>query len=183
MRSIVVYESMYGNTRHVAEAVARGLGSQNDVEVVPVTGAAALDPGDYDLVVVGGPTHLHGMSGESSRRGAQQAAEMSAGHLAMEPDAASEGVREWMQALSGIPGRAAAFDTRVDGAPLLTGRASRGIYRHLHRAGFTMVAPPESFLVTRKETVLEPGEETRAQAWGEHLAALAWHIRGEGSTS
>lgn len=173
MHAIVVYESMYGNTRHVAEAVARGLGAFDDVKVVPVSAAAAVDPGDYSLVVVGGPTHVHGMSRESTRHGAEAAAESSAGHLVMESDAASEGVREWLQRLSGMPGRAAAFDTRFDGVPLLTGRASKGIDRHLRRAGFTMIAPPESFLVTGKDTILLPGEENRAQTWGENLAARA----------
>ncbi|RAN76685.1 flavodoxin [Bacillus sp. SRB_336] len=171
MHAIVVYESMYGNTRHVAEAVARGLGGPEEVQVVPVLEAAGVDPGDYDLVVVGGPTHLHGMSRESTRRAAEEAAEASSGHLVMEPDAAGEGVREWITALSGSPGRAAAFDTRVEGASLLTGRASKGIDRHLRGAGFTIVAPPESFLVTGKDTHLRPGEETRAHAWGESLAA------------
>lgn len=171
MRAIVVYESMFGNTRHVAEAVARGLGKPEDVQVVPVSDAAALNPGDYDLVVVGGPTHVHGMSRDSTRRVAEEAAESSQGHLVIETDAAGEGVREWMNALSGVPGRAAAFDTRVDGAALLTGRASKKIDRHLRSAGFTMLVPPESFLVTGKEPWLMPGEETRAQAWGEFLAA------------
>ncbi|NVM94238.1 flavodoxin family protein [Arthrobacter wenxiniae] len=172
MRAIVVYESMYGNTRHVAEAVARGLGNGEEVQVLPVLDAAAVDPGDYDLVVVGGPTHMHGMSRESTRHAAAEAADSSAGHLVMEPDAASEGVREWINALAGIPGRAAAFDTRIDAAALLTGRASRGIDRHLRSAGFTMLAPPESFLVGSKDTHLLPGEETRARAWGESLAAM-----------
>lgn len=173
MKAIVVYESMYGNTRHVAEAVARGLGEAGTVEVLTVLDAAAVDPGDYDLVVVGGPTHIHGMSTESTRHVAQEAAESSSGHLVMEADAAVEGVREWIQTYSGIPGTAAAFDTRFDGAHLLTGRASKRIDKHLRHAGFTMLASPESFLVTGKETHLLPGEETRAQAWGEFLAARA----------
>ncbi|MDX5309965.1 MAG: flavodoxin domain-containing protein, partial [Rhodococcus sp. (in: high G+C Gram-positive bacteria)] len=58
MRALVVYESMFGNTRHVAEAVARGLGSA--VRTVPVTQAHEENLSDYDLVVVGGPTHAHG---------------------------------------------------------------------------------------------------------------------------
>lgn len=173
MHAMVVYESMYGNTRHVAEAVARGLGGLGAVQVVPVSEAAALDAGDYDLVVVGGPTHVHGMSRESTRHAAEEASDRSAGHLVVEHDAASVGIREWITSLSGIPGRAATFDTRMDGPALLTGRASKGIERQLRSAGFTMLAPPESFLVTGKETILLAGEQTRAQAWGESLAILA----------
>lgn len=173
MRALVVYESMFGNTRHVAEAVARGLSEGGSVKVLPVVEASAVDPGDYDLLVIGGPTHVHGMSRESTRQSAQDSAEKSHGRLTMEPDGAVVGVRDWIDSFSGIPGRAAAFDTRFDAAPLLTGRASKWIDRHLRSSGFTMLASPESFLVTGKETRLLPGEETRAQAWGKLLATRA----------
>ncbi len=177
MRALVVYESMFGNTRHVAEAVARGLSEGGSVRVLPVVEAAAVDPGDYDLVVIGGPTHVHGMSRETTRQSAQESAENSHGRLTMEPDGAVVGVRDWIDSFSGIPGRAAAFDTRFDAAPLLTGRASKRIDKHLRSSGFTMLAAPESFLVTAKETRLLPGEEARAQAWGELLATRASEAR------
>ena len=35
--------------------------------------------------------------------------------------------------------------------------------------GCPLLAPPESFLVS-KENVLLPGEEERAEVWGSHLA-------------
>jgi flavodoxin len=34
MKAIVVYESMFGNTRTIAEAIARGLGGSLEVTVV-----------------------------------------------------------------------------------------------------------------------------------------------------
>jgi flavodoxin len=55
MSSLVVYESMWGNTKTVAEAVAEGIG--RDVAVVHVADAPVLVPSDVDLLVVGGPTH------------------------------------------------------------------------------------------------------------------------------
>jgi hypothetical protein len=170
MHAIVVYESMYGNTRHVAEAIGRGLDVSGTVRVVPISMAEHIDPSDYDLVVIGGPTHVHGMSRESTRQAAQDAATASGGDLAIEPDATSEGVREWLGSLSTTSARAAAFDTRLDAVPLLTGRASKGIAKLLRSGGFTLVAEPESFLVD-KDTRLLAGEEERAQAWGESLAA------------
>ena len=39
MHALVVYESMYGNTRRIAEAIARGLRSAYTVQVISVTGA------------------------------------------------------------------------------------------------------------------------------------------------
>jgi hypothetical protein len=168
MRAIVVYESMYGNTRHIAEAIARGIDDSGNVRVVPVSGAEAVSLADFDLVVVGGPTHVHGMSRASTRHAADDAATASVGDLVMEPDATSEGVREWLAALPGMTGRAAAFDTRLDAAPLLTGRASKGIAKMLRSAGFELAAQPESFLVD-KDTHLLAGEEQRAQVWGAGL--------------
>ncbi len=171
MHAIVIYESMYGNTRHVAEAIARGIDVSETVRVIPVSMAAAVNLADFDLVVVGGPTHVHGMSRESTRHAADDASMASGGGLAMEPDSTSEGVREWLASLSAGTGRAAAFDTRFDGVPLLTGRASRGIAKMLRAAGFELVAEPESFLVD-KATHLLAGEEQRAEAWGAGLTAM-----------
>lgn len=168
MHAIVVYESMYGNTRHVAEAIARGIDVSGTVRVIPVSLAGAVKLAEFDLVVVGGPTHVHGMSRESTRHAAADVAIASGGDLAMEPDSASEGVRDWLASLSGVTGRAAAFDTRFDAAPLLTGRASKGIAKMLRTAGFQLLAQPESFLVD-KATHLLAGEEQRAQAWGTSL--------------
>ena len=74
MRAVVVYESMYGNTHHVAEAIGTGLSEGYDVAVVPVSEADPAVLNGADLVVVGGPTHLHGMSRPSSRKGAATAA-------------------------------------------------------------------------------------------------------------
>ena len=170
MHAIVVYESMYGNTRHVAEAIARGIDVSGTVRVVPVSMAEAVSLADFDLIVVGGPTHVHGMSRASTRHSADDAATASGGDLVMEPDSTSEGVREWLATLSGTTGRAAAFDTRLDAAPLLTGRASKGIAKMLRAAGFELITQPESFLVG-KDTHLLAGEEQRAEAWGAHLAA------------
>jgi Flavodoxin domain len=171
MHALVVYESMYGNTRHVAEAIARGIDDSGTVRVVPVSLAEAQTLADFDLVVVGGPTHVHGMSRASTRQAAGDAATASAGDLVMETDSTSEGVREWLASLSRMTGRAAAFDTRLDAAPLLTGRASKGIAKMLRAAGLELVLEPESFLVD-KDTHLLAGEEQRARAWGARLAAM-----------
>ena len=62
MRAVIVYESMFGSTRKVAEAIAEGLADCAEVSVVPVTSADARILDGADLVVVGGPTHTHGMS-------------------------------------------------------------------------------------------------------------------------
>jgi hypothetical protein len=169
MRAVVVYESMYGNTHTVAEAIAKGLEMAGPVVVVPVgeAGRAVLE--GADLVVIGGPTHAHGMTRASTRQAAVEAAGKPGSGLVLEPEAPGEGVREWMASLGEMEGNAAVFDTRVNWPAALSGRASRGIAKELRRHGFTLVAEPESFLVT-KENALLPDEEERARAWGARLA-------------
>lgn len=167
MRAVVVYESMFGNTHEVAERIAEGLGGE--VAVLSVGEAIGTILHDVDLLVVGGPTHVHGMSRPTSRHSASQQAESDDG-LALEPDADGLGLREWFDGLPANSGLAAAFDTRVDAAAILTGRASKGIAKRLERHGFDVVAARESFLVD-KESRLVAGERERAVAWGRQLAA------------
>jgi menaquinone-dependent protoporphyrinogen IX oxidase len=75
MRALIVYESMYGNTHWIAEAIARVLRSAYAVQVVAVGGARYEHVGRYDLIVVGGPTHAHGMSRPDTREAAISAPE------------------------------------------------------------------------------------------------------------
>lgn len=167
MRALIVYESMYGNTRLVAEAIGRGL-APAEVILVPTAQAAGVDLSQVDLLVVGGPTHVHGMSRPSTRQGAIGAAVTPQRTLHLEADAAGTGVREWLAALGGLACRAAAFDTREQGLILLTGHAAKTIGKHLLDAGADLVADAMSFLVT-KSTALVPGEVRRAEAWGAML--------------
>jgi Flavodoxin len=174
MQAVVVYESMFGNTRQIADAIGMGLVDGCIVSVVPVPQASPDQIKDADLVVVGGPTHVHGMTRASTRQGAAKMAEEAGSGVVLEPDALAEGLRDWLDELgkSKVHAKAAAFDTRMPGPAALTGRASKGISRALRHRGYELVADPESFIVT-KENTLEPGEEERARIWGAQLAALA----------
>src|SRR5215470_18277358 len=119
MRAVVVYESMYGNTHLVADAIGKGLGTACDVSVVPVAQMNPEVPAGTDLVVVGGPTHVHGMSRAATRKAAVEAADKPASPLTVEPDAAGPGLREWFASLGRYPVKAAAFDTRMHGPATL----------------------------------------------------------------
>jgi hypothetical protein len=170
MRAVVVYESMYGNTHLVADAIAAGLRPAFDVSVVPVSEVSPAVLADADLVVVGGPTHAHGMSWAATRKAAVEAANKPVTPLKVEPDALGPGLRDWFDSLGRYSVKAAAFDTRMHGPAALTGRASKAVTRSLRAHGFDVVAEPESFLVT-KQDLLEPQESTRAREWGTMLAA------------
>ena len=69
VHALVVYESMFGNTAAIARAIADGLCSRLDVEIVEVS-KAPTRLGEIDLVVAGGPTHVFGLSRPSTRRSA-----------------------------------------------------------------------------------------------------------------
>ena len=173
MHAVVVYESIYGNTKGIAEAIADGLrhGDEAEVEVL-VDRVAARGLEGVDLLVVGGPTHMHGMTSSMSRKMAVKAAEDEG--LEVEPGAAEGlGLRSWLRDQAGDGTRAAAFDTRADASPTLTGMAARRDRRRLRRRGFETVSEPESFLVEESEGPLAFGELDRARRWGEALAAKA----------
>jgi hypothetical protein len=55
MRALVIYESMYGNTHQIAEAIAEGMDLPDDVAVLPVSEATQTMLDQVDLIVVGGP--------------------------------------------------------------------------------------------------------------------------------
>lgn len=165
MRALVVYESMYGNTAAVGEVVAASLRSQGlDADARAVTGVESAAAEGVDLLVVGGPTHVHGMSRAATRRTAASDERNDYPDPTVEP-----GLREWIAGLPPGSGRpAAAFDTRIDKPTILTGSAARGIGRRLQGRGFELVVGPESFLVSAENSLLD-GEVDRAATWATEL--------------
>ena len=103
---------------------------------------------------------------------AAQAAAKYGSELRMDPDADGPGMQDWLKELGHRDGLAAAFDTRVNGIALLTGRASHPIARLLKRHGYRLVAAPEGFLVCSHGTLLD-GEASWARRWGMTIAAAS----------
>lgn len=170
MHAVVVYESMYGNTHAVASAIAEGLRASCEVDVVPVSQA---EPGvleGADLLVVGGPTHVHGLSRPTSRKAAQDAGHRPGGPP-LDPAAQGPGLREWLDGLEGEGVACAVFDTRLRGIAAFTGSAGHGIKRRLQRHGYRPVTAAQSFTVD-KDNHLVPGELQRAAQWGRRLGSL-----------
>jgi hypothetical protein len=162
MRSLVVYESWFGNTRRLAEEIAAALRFEGQVDLITVDEPLpSLE--DVDLLVVGAPTHVHGLSSKRSRQGALD--QRGDGEVGI-------GVRGWIEALpNGACGpRVAAFDTRANKPVLLVGSAARGVSRRLRERGYTLAAEPQSFFVQGTPGPLEDGELARASEWGTTLA-------------
>jgi hypothetical protein len=174
MRALVIYESMYGNTHTVADAIAEGLRERGEATVVPVKDVSTELVEAADVLVVGSPTHVHGMTRPQTRAAAVEAAEKPGADVELdaELDTHAPGLREWFDTLGPIPKAAAAFDTRIDMPVVITGRASKGIAHRLRRHGAKLLDEPTSFFVT-KDNHLEAGEAANAREWGRRLGAAA----------
>jgi hypothetical protein len=161
MKSLVFYESSFGNTRQIAQEIADSLAEAGDVEVFSVDDEA---PGlaHVDLLVVGAPTHVHGLSSKRSRESAlEQGAHGESGI----------GVRGWIDQLPLCGGpRVAVFDTRAHKPELLVGSAAHGIAKRLQKHGYRLAVEPKSFFVSGTPGPLEDGELARAAEWGRALA-------------
>ncbi|HKE68734.1 MAG TPA: flavodoxin domain-containing protein [Nocardioidaceae bacterium] len=163
MRALIVYESMFGNTRNVAEAIAEGLADHVATDIVEVGVAPAQPPADVDLLVLGGPTHAMGLTRPKTRA---DAATKTSEPLVSRGD----GVREWLAALpqADQDRAAAAFDTRID-ARWMPGSAAHGIAKRLRRHGYRLVAPAQSYYVDDMTGPLKADELERARRWGSRL--------------
>jgi hypothetical protein len=168
VKALVIYESMFGNTREIAEAIAGGIGESAHVQLVSTVEALDALTENPDLVVMGGPTHGHGMSRVSTRKAAIADNDKPGSELHLEPHAHGPGIRDLFESIKTLDALAAAFDTRMTMPASLSGRAAKGIARELRRRGARVVTAPESFLVT-KETRLVAGETDRARSWGAQL--------------
>jgi flavodoxin len=152
MHTVIVFDSEYGDTREIAEAVAADLRTVGPLDIARVrTRAAASLPADVDLLIVGSPTHMRRLSTK---------------------------MRDYLDHLPGnslVGVEAAAFDTRAHGWRLQTGAASAGIARQLKKYGAHLVVGPESFQVTAKEGPLADGEVEHAHTWAQEILAAMQH--------
>jgi len=162
MNALVVYESLYGNTKRIAEAIADGLARECDITITEV-GVAPDVPSDVDLLVVGGPTHQFGLSRKSSRQ--QGADDHDEPVISLDV-----GIREWIEGQPRVSnGAAATFDTSIR-KPNLPGSAARGAAKRLKKKGYRLVVPGELFLVEGGKGPITDGETDRATKWGQEVA-------------
>ena len=190
----VVYESMFGNTRKVAQAISDGVREAHPdahVECVAVGRASAELIRSTNLLIVGGPTHLRRMTTDFSRKRhisrEKKAQAKGEPPRELEPEAEGPGLREWFYYLM-WPAKgwrhAAAFDTRVGSVLVPPGGACHGIARKLGGHGYELVTNPPIWargprhvLVTNREGFilddaygqLHTGEIERAKEWGAQL--------------
>jgi flavodoxin len=143
MKSLVVYDSVQGNTERIARSIAAGLGTGAKALRVGAANAGALQ--DVNLLVVGSPT-LGGRPTPAIQAFVAQAAAA--------PRTA----------------KVAAFDTRLSMKfAKIFGYAAGRIADQLTAAGSTLQSPPEGFIVKGRSGPLAEGETARAEQWGKSL--------------
>src|SRR3954468_3156234 len=134
-RTTVVYESMFGETRRIAEAIALGLSeaaTPDDVVALRRVGEVAPeDVASADLLVVGGPTHAHSMSRPNSRVEAEKWSQDPRLARTLEPGATGSGIRGFLRDLPATSATFVTFDTRADAPEIFTGSAARAIAKRL----------------------------------------------------
>jgi hypothetical protein len=170
VRALVVYESQFGNTHCVADAIGRGLADTVEVDVVSVHTAPRLE--GVDLLVVGGPTHVRTLSSARTRAEAPRWPGGIRRSLRLDSEAGGIGIREWLDALPRFTAMAASFDTRMDIPRILSGAAAGHIDHRLAGQGLRPIVAPMSFLVDVHND-LERTELDRARAWGALLGYTA----------
>jgi flavodoxin len=166
MKAIVVYESHWGNTAAVANAIAEGIGSGTRVMSTSQADATALQ--SADLLVVGAPVIGFRLSTPEALEGMR-----TKGGKKNPPDISHPPVRTWLESLppadaAGTAGpAAAAFDTRVRGP---FGSAAPAILEGLEKAGYRPITKAAGFLVRGSQGPMRDGELERAREWGAELA-------------
>ena len=144
MKALVIYDSLYGNTKTIAQAIGDAL--PGEVEVLHVDDVNVPSLASYGLLIAGAPTH-----------GARPSPDMR-GFLDQIQAPALEGVN------------VAGFDTRLTNRLILFfGTAAPKIVTALKKKGGTLVGTPEGFFVTGGEGPLKEGEIARAAAWAKGL--------------
>jgi hypothetical protein len=167
MRTLIVYESMFGTNRTIAEAIAAGMGDAATVTLVDAETAPTIIDDEVDLLVVGGPNHKAGLPRPETR------VEAAAEEGARAP--AERGLREWLDELrlSRPDQPVAVWDTRMASPKILDtfDRSARMIAKRLRKAGARLVTDPEHFYSADGKGALIDGEADRARAWGTQLAS------------
>ena len=141
MRTLVIYDSIYGNTEKIAQAIASVLGERATVHLARVGQDEPVDWSEFELVVMGGPIHRVNLS------------------------AAMKALLKEMpkRALRGAC--VAAFETCYRNPRWQRGAAARRLARKARKLGGRLVVPAESFFVAGREGPLEEDEEGRAREW------------------
>lgn len=158
MKAMVVYDSVFGNTGQIGQAIGEALGSPEEVAIRQVSDVQSGQLASLEVLVVGSPTRQ------------------------FKPTPA---ITSFLKGIpkNGLAGvKVAAFDTRftessIEAAPAILGffirifgYAAKPIADRLEKKGGELVLPPEGFYVGDTEGPLLEGELVRAADWAQQIA-------------
>jgi flavodoxin I len=145
MKTLIVYDSGFGNTEKIAHAIGGAM--TGDVRVARVGEVRPEDLKGLNFLVVGSPT-------QGGR--------------------ATPAIRDFIGKIpkDGLKGiNVSAFDTRLPGRLVgIFGYAAGRIAPGLKKKGGNLISPPEGFIVQGSEGPLKQGELERAAAWAKQIA-------------
>ncbi len=157
MKALVVYDSVFGNTEKVAQAMGEALAAHADVTTCRVGDVTPEQLTGIDILVVGSPTRAFN---------------------------ATPATTKWLRSLvkNSLQGvKVAAFDTRFNPEEVnskvlnvmvkVFGYAAKPIGDKLSKKGGDLHLAPEGFFVLGTEGPLKEGELERAAAWAQKLLA------------
>ena len=151
MKIIIIYDSQFGNTKKVAQAIASALKNPHKVTIKHINESQISELTNVDLLIVGSPTQ-GGRPTENLLKFLEQIP---------------------ANGLNNV--KVAAFDTRFreNNQKFLLrlllktlGYAAPRIAVILEKKGGKLTAPPEGFIVLGKRGPLAKGELERAKTWG-----------------
>jgi flavodoxin len=159
MKTLILYDSVYGNTEKIALAIGNALSPQEDVSVMKVGDVKADQFTGLNLLIVGAPTQRF------------RTTEAMSDLLKMIPENSLKGVK------------VAAFDTRlskdeINKTPILAffvrlfgvnAYAARPIANRLRKKGGKLVGSPVGFFVEGMKGPLVEGELERAVNWARQI--------------
>jgi flavodoxin len=158
MKALVIFDSVFGNTGKIAQAIGNALDSHGDVEIVRVNDVKQEQLIGLTLLIVGSPTQRFRPTGATTS------------FLKSIPKNGLKGVK------------IAAFDTRFTVSKIekirilaffvrIFGYAAKPIADRLEKKGGEMVIPPEGFYVVDTEGPLLESELERAANWVKQIIA------------
>jgi flavodoxin len=158
MKALVVYDSQYGNTERIAQAIGHALGIQGDVETLRVSNVTPEHLAGISFLIVGSPTQRFRPTTATTN------------FLKSIPKNDLESIK------------VAAFDTRLTEKEIgenrilaffvrLYGYAAEPISKILQKKGGELILPPEGFFVEGMEGPLSQGELERASDWANQMIA------------
>ncbi|NHJ02541.1 MAG: flavodoxin family protein [Candidatus Heimdallarchaeota archaeon] len=155
MKIIIVYDSVYGNTERIAQAIGTALTSEYDVKVARAANITIDQLTAVNILFVGSPTH--------------------GGRFTKE-------IQDFLNDISKLPPtdiKIATFDTRTSSKGIarriekLFGHAAIRIAKAVKTQGKILIGEPEGFIVKGTKGPLRDGELERAESWGKKIIQLS----------